>query len=233
MLESNKNVINLSLLSAFLTLSYPAHTNVKYIDMNNFNPQSAEQNTIQIIEPSTVQPNNLVTRSQTKLDTIIDHNARKYDIPSELLRAIIRQESNFNNTALSSKGAIGLMQVMPSTAADYGYYNLYAPHHNVEVGSRHLASLLKRYKLPIALAAYNAGEGNINKYGGIPPFRETQSYVLNVLKYYNVELDKRINNTGIMSNAINLTPIDNNPLIVSKSEKLINRNSVLYLSINR
>lgn len=238
MFQSNKIVSNIYLLSIFLSFSYSAHANVAYMDMDDSTPRSEPQD-VNLVDSTTLQTNKMVARFPTRLDTIIEHNARKYDVPSELIKAVIRQESNFNNAAVSPKGARGLMQVMPSTAADYGSYNLHAPHHNVEVGSRHLARLLQKYKLPVALAAYNAGEGNISKYGGIPPFRETQNYVLNVLKYYNVELDKQINNTAAISNTTNLTSVDNSsPAFVdsentTNSEKPTNRNPVLYLSINR
>lgn len=233
MLQFNKKVSSLFLLSVILCFGYSAQANVKYIDMKNPASHEASQDYIQIIAPPTVRTTNSITRSRTKLDTIIDHNARKYNIPAELLRAIIRQESNFDNAAVSPKGARGLMQVMPSTASDYGIYDLHMPHHNVEVGSRHLSSLLKKYNLPTALAAYNAGEGNVNKYGGIPPFRETQNYVLNVLKYYNVELDNRIDNSDKLNATTNLVSDVNSSVVANKFSKITKKNPVLYITIDR
>ena len=136
---------------------------------------------------------NQVYPTTNSIDQIINDYAKKHQVQPELLKAIIRQESNFNASAISPKGARGLMQVMPATAASYGKYNLMLPRDNIEVGTRHLSYLLKRYdQLPLVLAAYNAGEGNVDKYGGIPPFSETQNYVLNVLQFYNTELDNRL-----------------------------------------
>lgn len=131
-----------------------------------------------------------IEKTDNSFSSIINTSARKNNLSPELVKAIIYTESNFNTNAFSPKGAVGLMQVLPSTANMYGSYNLYDPNDNITVGTKHLAYLIKKYKyLPHALAAYNAGEGNVDKYNGIPPFAETQSYVLKVLKSYNRELD--------------------------------------------
>lgn len=91
-------------------------------------------------------------------------------------------ESNLDPKATSYVGARGLMQLMPATARQYGVRNSYDPKANIEAGVKHLKSLLSRLELPIALAAYNAGEGTIQRYGGLPPFPETQSYVSSILR---------------------------------------------------
>lgn len=172
--------------------------------------------------------------NKTKLDQVIEYNANKYDVSPALIRAIIRQESNFNTLAVSPKGARGLMQVLPSTAKNYGSYDLFLPHHNVEVGSRHFSRLMKKYKqLPLALAAYNAGEGNVSKYNGIPPFLETQKYVLNVLKSYNAGLDKQIYGIDIQSQSDGSKVLVEQSVIGDKTIEIIKAPKVLYFSIDR
>jgi len=110
-----------------------------------------------------------------------------HQVDQALLRAIIEVESNWNPAAISPKGATGLMQLMPSTAAQYGTKNLQDPLENLQAGVKHLNYLMKKFagNLSLVLAAYNAGEGAVMKYGGkIPPYPETQAYVKKVLELY-------------------------------------------------
>jgi membrane-bound lytic murein transglycosylase B len=113
---------------------------------------------------------------------LISNAAAAYDVDARLVHAVIEQESNYQARARSKKGARGLMQLMPATARQYGVRNSYDPKANIEAGVKHLKSLLDRLELPMALAAYNAGEGTIQRYGGLPPFPETQSYVRSILR---------------------------------------------------
>ena len=108
--------------------------------------------------------------------------AASHNLDARLVHAVIEQESNYQSRARSRKGARGLMQLMPATARQYGVRNSYDPKANLDAGVRHLKDLLSRLELPLALAAYNAGEGTIRRYGGLPPFPETQSYVRNILR---------------------------------------------------
>jgi soluble lytic murein transglycosylase-like protein len=113
---------------------------------------------------------------------LISTVAAQHDLDARLVHAVIEQESNYEARARSKKGARGLMQLMPATARQYGVRNSYDPKSNIEAGVRHLKALLSRLDLPAALAAYNAGEATIQRYGGLPPYPETQTYVRNILR---------------------------------------------------
>jgi len=108
--------------------------------------------------------------------------AERHGLEPLLLESVIRVESNFAERARSRKGAMGLMQLMPRTARHYDLENPYDPAGNVDAGARHLRDLMNRFELPIALAAYNAGEGAVKRHGGVPPYRETRAYVARVLR---------------------------------------------------
>jgi soluble lytic murein transglycosylase-like protein len=130
---------------------------------------------------------NWLARS-TQYDAAIGRAARAADVHPELLRAVIVVESGFNPRAISRRGAVGLMQLLPSTAHRYGAFNAFDPEQNIGAGARYLADLIAHYgigRLELVLAAYNAGEGAVEKYGQrIPPYRETQAYVPNVISMY-------------------------------------------------
>ncbi len=125
------------------------------------------------------------SKNRNAFDHLIQAAAETHDIDHGLVKAIIHTESGFNPRARSKPGAQGLMQLMPATAGMYGVADAYDPVENIQAGTRHIKYLINRYKnLELALAAYNAGEGNVKKYGGIPPFAETQDYVKRVLSRY-------------------------------------------------
>lgn len=126
-------------------------------------------------------------RSKDAFDHIIQQAAQTHGVSSGLIKAVMHTESGFNNNARSPVGAQGLMQLMPATAKRFNVSNAYDPQQNIMAGARYLAWLLKRFNgnTSLALAGYNAGEGNVSKYGGIPPFRETQDYVRRVTSRYN------------------------------------------------
>jgi len=122
----------------------------------------------------------------------IESAAKRHGVPVELICRVILQESGGNPRALSPAGAQGLMQLMPATAKRFGVTNSFDPIQNIEGGTRYLRFLLDRFKgkLDLVLAGYNAGEGNVQKHGNkIPPFRETQAYVPNVLGYTQTMID--------------------------------------------
>lgn len=124
--------------------------------------------------------------SPENLEEYFKEASETYGVDINLLKAIARQESNFNPSATSSAGAMGVMQLMPSTAKGLGVTNAYDAQQNIMGGAKLMAQNLKKYNgdVSLALAAYNAGSGNVDKYGGIPPFKETQNYVKKVLGYY-------------------------------------------------
>lgn len=113
---------------------------------------------------------------------LISTVAAAHDVDKRLVHAVIQQESGYQARARSKKGAKGLMQLMPGTARQYGVRNAYDPKSNLDAGVRHLKYLMSRLDLPTALAAYNAGEGTIKRYGGLPPYAETQNYVRSILR---------------------------------------------------
>ena len=121
----------------------------------------------------------------TNLDSIFKEAADKYGVSERLLKAIAYTESGFQADVTSSSGAMGIMQLMPSTASAYGVSDPYDAYQNIMGGANLISQLLARYNgdTSLALAAYNAGSANVDKYGGIPPFSETQNYVQKVLSY--------------------------------------------------
>ncbi len=124
-------------------------------------------------------------KTDKNLDDIYMEASQTYGVSTELLKAMTKQESNFNPNATSRSGAQGLMQLMPATAASLGVTNAYDPYQNIMGGAKYIRQMLDKYNgdVSLALAAYNAGSNNVDKYGGIPPFAETQNYVAKITQY--------------------------------------------------
>lgn len=121
----------------------------------------------------------------SNLNTIFEEAAQKYNVPSTLLKAVGKAESDFNVRAVSRCGAQGVMQLMPATARGLGVTDSFDARQNIMGGAKYLSEMLQRYNgnTKLALAAYNAGSNNVDKYNGIPPFKETQNYVVKVMEY--------------------------------------------------
>ena len=128
----------------------------------------------------------LPSLSKGQIQQMVGQISEKYKIDDKLVMALIQQESNFNSTAVSKAGAVGLMQLMPATAKTLGVSNPFSAEQNIEGGVKHLKNMLAKYNgnLILALAAYNAGAGSVDKYGGVPPYKETQNYVRKILANY-------------------------------------------------
>lgn len=119
--------------------------------------------------------------NQRPFATMIETTAARHGLSPALVHAVVRAESNYQPRARSTKGARGLMQVLPATARQLGAGNLFDPQSNLDAGVRYLKGLLAEFDLPLALAAYNSGPATVRRYGGVPPFAETRSYVERVL----------------------------------------------------
>lgn len=124
------------------------------------------------------------------MDSIFAEASEKYGVPLALLKAVAKAESGFNASAVSPAGAMGVMQLMPSTASSLGVTDPFDARSNIMGGAKLLSQNLKRYNgnIDLALAAYNAGSGNVAKYGGVPPFAETQNYIKKIHKYMGMDL---------------------------------------------
>ncbi len=124
--------------------------------------------------------------SKSQILNIISNVSKKYGVDEKLVQALVKQESGFRHDAVSHCGAMGLMQLMPATAKGLGVVDPFDPIQNIEGGVKYLKSKLKKYNgnLVLALASYNAGSGNVEKYNGVPPFKETQNYVKSILANY-------------------------------------------------
>lgn len=159
------------------------------------------------------------SRNKNAFDHIIQQAAQQHGVSEGLIKAVMHTESGFNVNARSPVGAQGLMQLMPATARRFNVSNAYDPQENIMAGAKYLAWLLKRFNgnTSLALAGYNAGEGNVAKYGGVPPFRETQDYVRRVTSRYSnlyaSGISASANNNAITANNTSNTQIQNAQVI--------------------
>ncbi len=146
---------------------------------------------------------------QSKYNDIIIEASRHWDVDAALVSAVIKAESDYNPRIVSHKGARGLMQLMPATAQRFGVTNSFDPRENIFGGTRYLRWLLKKFdgNADLAVAAYNAGEGNVWKYEGVPPFRETVNYINRIAKHIRTAIETEViprdveSTSSVVSNA--------------------------------
>lgn len=154
---------------------------------STYNTQTANKTATSAVSADGRNFDHYLNADSNSLAAYFKEAADTYNVPISLLSAIAMQESCFKADAVSKSGAMGIMQLMPAAANEFGCANPYDPHDNIMAGAKCISRLLNKYNgnTPLALAAYNAGSGNVDKYGGIPPFPETQNYVQKVLHYMN------------------------------------------------
>ncbi|PJC73366.1 MAG: lytic transglycosylase [Syntrophobacterales bacterium CG_4_8_14_3_um_filter_49_14] len=180
-------IINLAFPSLSLTDIYKYVDKQGVVHLTNV-PTDVNAQYVLVLREKRVQFNTGLGQDVEMYDTVITKAAKKYNVDSALIKAVIKAESNFNPQAVSPVGACGLMQLMPATASSLEVQDSFHPEKNIEGGVRYLRYLLNLFNgdLPLTLAAYNAGEGAVARYNNsIPPYEETHTYIQRVLNYLN------------------------------------------------
>ncbi len=176
----------MNLTSLDITLQRIHTIENQFQSLISYGTQQPSEDFQKILDTKIENKKNPTIASKTEINNLIDKYADKNGLDADFVKAVVNQESGFNPNATSRCGAMGLMQLMPGTAEGLGVKNAYDPEQNIEGGTKYLKGLMDRFNnnKSLALAAYNAGPNAVKKYGGIPPYQETQNYVKNVLGKY-------------------------------------------------
>ncbi|MGB4439194.1 MAG: lytic transglycosylase domain-containing protein [Sedimentibacter sp.] len=163
----------------------------KQVYLDNLKTSNSNKTEVKNENFSNILNSKLTNTNSESLDKIFQRAGEMYNVPVNLLKSVAKAESSFNHTAVSSAGAEGIMQLMPDTAKGLGVTNSFDPEQNIMGGAKYLSQMLDRFdgNVELSLAAYNAGPGNVIKYEGIPPFKETQNYVSRVMGYCGLDAD--------------------------------------------
>jgi soluble lytic murein transglycosylase-like protein len=190
-MRQTRKAVSFCLLTLLVLVGFPlqgvAEERTKYRE-TNLGPRPYPEGSI----PQPFRPSRRTTQGEKLFRSIIRTAAIKYQVDPALVHAIILAESSYDPRAISKKGAKGLMQLMPSTAAALGVKDVFDPEHNVNGGVKYLRHLLDHFggDLQLTVAAYNAGMRKVKKYNGIPPYKTTRSYVKKVFQYYRYFKDR-------------------------------------------
>lgn len=159
------------------------------------------------------------------MDEMFERASRATGVPVQLLKAVAKTESDFNPDCVSHAGAMGVMQLMPCNVEEYGVTDPFDPEQNIMAGAKQLADLSRRYNgdLTLTLAGYNAGMGNVAKYGGVPPFKETQNYIRKVTALLGEDITIPTEHNSMIGTEMNdmLSPITMDALLEDKMQQLI------------
>ncbi|MCR5791719.1 MAG: lytic transglycosylase domain-containing protein [Lachnospiraceae bacterium] len=171
------------------------------------------------------------------LESIFEEASRKYNLPLNLLKAVAKQESDFNPNDVSHSGAVGIMQLMPDTAKEVGVTDRYNIRQNIMGGAKYLSTQMKAFggNLTLALAAYNAGPGSVRRYGGVPPYKETQDYVKKVTNYMkqNIQIpNKTVDlSNGKLLNEDSAKNVSNTKTVSDTVAKTVDMSETRYIMI--
>lgn len=188
--QQNFNPDTHALSSLFLPMRQSIPNAYNQYNLPQMSSYEQMTNAYEAQNPSTTGTENTRLNKEpmtNKYNGLIEQAATKYGVDVNLIHSIIKMESNYNPNAKSHAGAVGLMQLMPITAQAVGVTDRYNIAQNIDGGTKYFSNMLKQHNgdIRMALAAYNAGPGNVRKYGGIPPFKETQNYIRKVMDHYN------------------------------------------------